>query len=130
MGLVVVTGAKLLCPFGTMAATLMATSQVTVLGCAKPVATIMDNAPGSNIPPFGMCSSLANPQVAAATAAALGVLTPQPCTMMPAGPWQTSKPTILVGGKPILTQECRLLCGMGMGMISILNPAETKIVTG
>lgn len=130
MGVVVVTGAKLMCPFGTMPATLMATSQLMTLGCSKPVATIMDIAFGSNITSFGMCSSLANPQVAAATAAALGVLTPMPCTMMPAGPWQATKPTVLVGGKPVLTQGSMLLCGMGMGQISIISPGQMKIVTG
>lgn len=130
MGVVVVTGAKLMCPFGTMPATLMATSQLMTLGCSKPVATIMDISFGSNITSFGMCSSLANPQVAAATAAALGVLTPQPCAMMPAGPWQATKPTVLVGGKPVLTQGSMLMCGMGMGQISIISSGQTKIVTG
>ncbi|MGN1231342.1 MAG: DUF4280 domain-containing protein [Anaerotignum sp.] len=130
MGAVVVNGAKLMCPFGTMMPSLITSAQMTVLGLSKPIATIMDMAPGSNIPPFGMCSSLANPQVAAATAAALGVLTPQPCMMAPAGPWQAAKPTVLVGGKPILTQECTLLCAMGMGMISIVSPGQMKIVTG
>ena len=128
MGTVVVSGAKLMCPFGTAPGTLNATSQVTTLGCSKPVATIMDIALGSNITPFGMCCSMANPQVAAATAAALGVLTPQPCSMVPLGPWQPTKPTALVGGKPVLTQDSMLMCGMGMGQISIIAPGQVKIV--
>ena len=129
MGAVVVNGAKLMCPFGTAPGTLNATSQVTTLGCSKPVATITDIALGSNITPFGMCCSMANPQVAAATAAALGVLTPQPCSMVPLGPWQPTKPTALVGGKPVLTQDSMLMCGMGMGRISIISPGQMKIVT-
>ncbi len=130
MGAAVVSGAVLMCPFGTMTAQLNATSQVSIFGASKPIATIMDISPGSNIPPFGMCMSLANPQVAAATAAALGVLTPQPCMMTPAGPWQAAKPTLMVGGKPILTQEAMLLCGMGMGSISIISPGQMKIIVG
>ena len=129
MGAVVVNGAKLMCPFGTKPGTLNASSQVTVLGCSKPVATITDMIPGSNIPSFGMCCSMANPQVAAATAAALGVLSPQPCNMVPVGPWQAAKPTALVGGKPVLTQGSTLMCGMGMGQISIIAPGQVKIVT-
>ena len=128
MGAVVVNGANLICPFGTKPGTLSTTSQVAVLGCSKPVATIMDMVPGSNIPSFGMCCSLANPQVAAATAAALGVLTPQPCSMVPIGPWQATKPKVLVGGKPVLTQESMLMCGMGMGQISIIAPGQVKII--
>lgn len=130
MGIVVVNGAKLMCPFGTMMSTLTVTSQLMVLGCSKPIATIMDMAPYSNIPPFGMCTSLANPQVASATAAAFGVLTPQPCMFVPTGPWQPTKPTVLVGKKPVLTQDSMLLCGMGMGQLSIVFPGQTKIVTG
>ena len=128
MGVVVVTGAQLLCPFGTAASVLTASSQTTCLGCSKPVATITDVSPGSNIAPFGMCSSMANPQVAAATAAAMGVLTPQPCTPVPLGTWRPGKPTVLVGGKPVLTGESTLTCGMGMGNISIISPGQTKIV--
>ena len=128
MGVVVVSGAQLMCPFGTAPGTLNASSQVTALGCSKPVATIMDIALGSNITPFGMCTSLANPQVAAATAAALGVLTPQPCGMMPAGPWRATKPAVLVGGKPVLTQDSMLTCGMGMGQISVVSPGQMKVI--
>lgn len=130
MGVVVVSGANLTCPFGAAPAVLNVTRQMTILGLSKPVATIMDVTPGTNIPSFGMCSSMANPQVAAATAAAFGVLTPVPCTMMPLGTWQAANPAIMVGGKPILTQEATLLCGMGMGQISIVSPGQTSIVTG
>lgn len=130
MGVIVVSGAQLMCPFGTSPSSLMVSSQTACMGCSKPVATIQDIQPGSNIAPFGMCNSLANPQVAAATAAALGVLTPQPCSMVPAGSWTPTKPTLLIGGKPVLTGEATLLCGMGMGSISIVSPGQVKLSTG
>ena len=127
MGIVVVTGASLMCPFGTTPVTLTATSQTTCLGCSKPVATVTDVSMGTNIPPFGMCSSMANPQVASATAAAMGVLTPQPCSMVPMGIWSGGS-TVLVGGKPVLTGESCLMCSMGMGKITITSPGQTSII--
>ena len=87
MALAVVAGAVLTCPFGTMPGQLMVTSQFRVLAGGRPVATLRDYLGIANITGFGMCTSLANPQVAAATAAALGVLTPQPCVFQPAGTW-------------------------------------------
>lgn len=130
MGIIVVTGAQLMCPFGTAPATLTATSQTVCLGCSKPIVTVTDVAAGTNISTFGMCTSMANPQVAAATAAALGVLTPQPCTIVPIGTWRTKNSTILVGDKPVLTGDGCLVCSMGMGKISITSPGQTKIITG
>jgi len=50
-----------------------------VMSCSQPVATIMDFKPFANIPGFGACMSPMNPHVIAATAAAMGVFTPQPC---------------------------------------------------
>ena len=69
MGQNAVTGAMLQCTFGVAPATLsvLPTAKVTIEG--KPAAAIMDNIAMVNIPPFGMCTSLSNPQVAAATAA-------------------------------------------------------------
>lgn len=128
MGIVVVTGASLMCPFGTTPATLTATSQSMCLGCSKPVATVTDVATETNIPGFGMCSSMANPQVAAATSAAMGVLTPQPCTMVPMGIWSGGS-SVLVGGQPVLTGESCLMCSMGMGKITITSPGQTAIIT-
>jgi hypothetical protein len=55
-------------------APLIATSAPAVTASGQPAAMIMDFAPMQNILTFEMCSSIANPQVAAATAAALGGL--------------------------------------------------------
>ncbi len=71
---------------------------------------------------------MANPQVAAATAAALGVLTPQPCMLVAAGTWVPANPAVLVGGAPCLTSESQLVCGNGMGTIMITSPGQTTIV--
>lgn len=129
MGIVVVTGAQLTCPFGTAPSALNVTSNTVCLGCSRPVATIMDVAP-ANIPPFGACTSMANPQVAAATAANRGILTPQPCVLVAAGTWIPTKPTVLVGGKPVLTNDAKLICGKGMGSISVISPGQATIMAG
>ncbi len=126
MSQLTVVGANLLCSFGTAPAALRVTSQATVMAGGKPAATIQDCAMGGNIGPFGLCTTVTNPQVASATAAALGVLTPQPCMAVPAGTWIPTKPTVLVGGKPCLTQDCKLMCAYG-GQITILDPGQVKV---
>lgn len=126
MGNIVVNGATCTCMWGTAPCALTVNSQNKVMIGSVPAATINDCSK-MNLPGFQMCTSLANPTVAAATAAALGVLTPQPCTMIPAGTWVPAKPQIMVAGKPVLTSEATLLCGFGSGMISITNPGEIKV---
>lgn len=80
----VCTGALLQCSFGIAHGTLNVLPTSRTLVGSMPMANIMDNKPFVNILPFAMCNSIANPTVAAATAAALGVLTPMPC--IPATP--------------------------------------------
>ncbi len=127
MGLIVVAGALLMCPFGTASANLSVTSQSVVLAEGKPVATIQDAAPGANIPGFGMCSSLANPQVASATAAALGVLTPQPCIPAVAGTWIPAQAVCLADGKPCLTSDAAVMCSYG-GKLSIVDAGQKTVI--
>ena len=91
-----------------------------------PAATIMDNVPMKNIMPFGMCSSPANPAVASATAAALGVLTPQPCVPATVAPWTPGSPTVLIGSIPALNDYSVLMCNWG-GVITITNPGQTTV---
>jgi hypothetical protein len=107
----------------------MAPSTLTVLPINRvmtsslPAANIMDNKPMMNVMPFGMCQSPANPTVAAATAAALGVLTPMPCIPVTVAPWTPGSPTVLVGGMPALNNSSKLMC-MWAGVISITNPGQ------
>lgn len=125
MGKQVCAGAMLKCSFGLAPGTLavLPTNGVTT---AVPDATIMDNKPVVNIAPFGMCSSLANPTVAAATAAAMGVLTPMPCMPMTSAPWMPGSPTVLLGGLPALTDASKLMCTAG-GVIEIGMPGQTTV---
>ncbi|MCA0457378.1 MAG: DUF4280 domain-containing protein [Chloroflexi bacterium] len=118
MGQQVVMGAPLLCSFGAAPSTLVVTPENMVTSSSVPAATIMDNIPMKNIMPFGMCSSLANPTVAAATAAASGVLTPMPCIPVTPAPWAPGSPTVMIAGKPALNNTCKLMCNWG-GVIQI-----------
>lgn len=125
MGQNAVTGAMLQCTFGVAPATLnvLPTAKVTIEG--RPAAAIMDNIAMVNIPPFGMCTSLSNPQVAAATAAALGVLTPMACQPVIVGPWTPGASKTLIGAKPALVSGSMCNCAWG-GVVSMTMPGAVK----
>lgn len=125
MGLLVTATAQCMCSMGVAPSALMVLPDKMVLGENKPAATIMDNKPMVNIMPFGMCTSLANPQVAAATSAALGVLTPMPCVPVTPAPWMPGSPTVLIKNQPALNNSSKLMCNWG-GVISVLNAGTTK----
>ncbi len=117
--------ATLQCTFGAAPSTLMVLPKNRVLAEGPPAANIMDHIPMVNILPFGMCQSPANPMVAAATAAAMGVLTPMPCIPATASPWIVGAPTVLLGGMPTLDNVSKCMCNWG-GVISVNMPATTK----
>ena len=117
-----------MCSFG------VAPSSLTVIPQGAPVqaggamaATIQDNKPMANVAPFAMCTTPSNPQVAAATSAAMGVLTPQPCIPMTTAPWMPGSPTVLINGQPALTNSCTLMCQWG-GVITISSPGSAMTV--
>ena len=126
MPMQVCMGATMQCSFG------MAPSSLVVLPTNKtftdqvPDANIMDHVPMVNIMPFGMCMSPANPTVAAATAAAMGVLTPMPCIPNTPAPWVTGAPTVLLGNAPTLDNVSTLMCIWG-GVIQFVTPGEMTV---
>ena len=121
----VCAGASITCSFGAAPSVLNVLPGAGVMS-SQALASIMDNISVMNIMPFGMCSSLANPNVASATAAALGVLTPMPCMPMIAGPWMPGSPKLLIGGRPALTSDSMLMCHWG-GVIQIAFPGTVNI---
>ncbi len=123
MGQHVTMGAMCKCSFGAAPSSLMVLPQSRVMSSGKPAANIMDNKPMVNVMPFGTCMSLANPQVAAATAAAMGVLTPMPCIPMTTAPWIPTAATTIVGPGPALNNSSTLMCNWG-GMIQINMPGQ------
>lgn len=127
MGNLVCGGAMCACSFGLAPSVLMVTPENKTL-TTQPVATIMDNVPMKNIMPFGMCSSMANPTVASATAAALGVLTPMPCIPVILAPWTPGNVKVLIAGKPALTSVSKVMCAYA-GVIQISNPGAMTITT-
>ena len=105
------------CTFGAAPSVFNATPR-PVLTSNLVAGVITDNIPIVNVPPFGMCTSLSNPTVAAATAAALGVLTPMPCLPVLPAPWAPGVANVLIGNIPALDNNCKLTCAWG-GMIAI-----------
>jgi len=126
MAMQVCMGATTQCSFGMAPSTLMVLPQNRTM-TGPPDANIMDNKPLVNILPFGMCTSPANPTVAAATAAALGVLTPMPCVPAIPGPWVPGSPTVLIAGMPALNNTSKLMCAYG-GVIQIVVPGQVTVM--
>ncbi|MCA7120741.1 MAG: DUF4280 domain-containing protein [Acidibrevibacterium sp.] len=121
-------GAVLQCSFGAAPGALQVLPTNRVMANSAPAATIMDHVPIVNIPSFGMCSSPANPTVAAATAAALGVLTPMPCVPATVAPWLPGVPTVLVGALPAVDNTCKLMC-LWAGVIQVAAPGQFTVMT-
>ncbi|MFT4840241.1 MAG: hypothetical protein ACI8UD_000997 [Planctomycetota bacterium] len=124
MALQVVAGAMLQCSFGVAPSSLVVLPKNKTLCTGPPAATIMDNIPMMNIMPFGMCSSPANPQVIAATAAALGVPTPMPCIPVIPAPWMPGATTMLIANQPALNNSSKCMCAWA-GVISINFAGQT-----
>lgn len=111
------------CTFGAAPSTFIPTPR-PIVSSSLINGVITDNIPITNIVPFGMCSSPSNPTVAAATAAALGVLTPMPCVPVTPAPWAPGVSNVLITNIPVLDNNCKLNCTWG-GVISINFAAQT-----
>lgn len=116
----VCNGAQLKCTMGTSSSVLVVLPERKILLDGQPQANIMDYQPNTNIQSFGLCFSLANPVVAAATAAHLGILTPMPCVPNTTSPWVKGEPKLLLKNFPALCQDDTLSC-MWAGTISIVH---------
>jgi hypothetical protein len=120
MANLVSTGATLQCSMGTTPASFAATGQA-VSGMTP--AGVVTDIGAASIPPFGMCMSPSNPQVAAATAAAQGVLTPQPCLPVIAAPWTPGSASVVLDGVAALDDSSQCACNWG-GSIAVSSPGQ------
>lgn len=119
----VAEGALCLCSFGLAPAVLnVLPTGVTIQG--RPAAVI-DNCTPLNLPTFDMCNSLSNPEVAAATAAKFGVLTPMPCVPV-LTPWLPLS-TTTIQGQPALVAGSTCMCAWG-GVVEIVMPGTAGVL--
>ena len=122
MALQVVQGALLQCSFGVAPAALMVTSQAQVTSGGMSAATIMDFAPMTNIPTFGMCAAPTNPAVIAALGA------PVPCVPVTTAPWVPGCPKTTISGIPALNDSSQCLCAyLGVIKVSYAGQATEQI---
>ena len=126
MPLHVVTGAVLQCSMGVAPGTFVATPK-QVMSSYRDAGNILDHKPMVNILPFGMCTSMANPAVASATAAASGVLTPMPCVPNTPSPWVAGAPTVPVCHAPALDDISICQCVWG-GTITVAYAGQSTEV--
>jgi hypothetical protein len=119
----VVKGAKLKCSCGDQESCLQIPVDHGVYINDKPQANIMDFKPNLNIKPFGKCRSLANPTVAAATAANKGRLKKMPCMPVITGPWIGGKEDMYIDNYPALLNKSTNMC-MWSGRITISDDGQ------
>jgi hypothetical protein len=98
-------------------------------GESQTAATVQDFAPMVNIPSLGMCKTQSNPMVAAATAAAMGVLTPQPCIPVTTGPWSPGSSTLTIKDFAALTDDSKCACAWG-GSITVQDAGSSNQEVG
>jgi Domain of unknown function (DUF4280) len=125
MALQVCYGASLQCSFGTSSSSLVVEPVHHASASQNPAANVDDCQPLINIMPFALCTSLANPTVAAATAAAMGALTPMPCIPVTPSPWSPGSIKVQLGGAAALEASSTLTCNWG-GVIQITAAGQTK----
>lgn len=121
MAKLVVNGAKLKCSEGLSPSTLTVLPSSGAKADELPAATVMDYKPMVNIAPFGMCKAQANPQVAAATAAAQGTLTPQPCMPVITAPWSPGASIVTIDEQKALTDGSKCNCAW-TGSVEVTDP--------
>lgn len=121
-----VCGATCRCTFGSAPSKLIVLPNHRTFACGMPAGNITDHKSLINIQPFGLCRSLANPTVAAATAANGGVLKPMPCIPSTPVPWVPGAPNILIDKSPALKDTSKLMCTYA-GVISIVDPGQPKV---
>jgi hypothetical protein len=90
------------------------------VSATTPAGVITDTGP-ENVPPFGLCMSLANPEVATASAAA-ETLVPQPCLPV-LTPWTPGALQVTVGDVPALDDASQCSCAWA-GMITVTDPGQ------
>ena len=116
----VCTGASLQCSLGPAPSTFAASG--ADVSATAPAGVVTDSAPG-NVPPFALCTSLANPQVAAASSG--GPLVPQPCQPV-LGPWTPGAARVTVAGAPALDESSQCQCAWG-GVVTVATAGQTAV---
>ncbi|MGO9080754.1 MAG: DUF4280 domain-containing protein [Streptosporangiaceae bacterium] len=109
----VCTGATLQCSFGAAPSTFAATGIQTSAG--SPVGVVSDVTP-ANVPPFGLCSSPSNPQVAAAEG-------PVPCVPVLA-PWTPGSARVTISEVSALDDSCTCTCAWA-GVVTVSAAGQT-----
>lgn len=115
------------CIFGVTPTPLIVLPDSTVIVDVMLVGNMMQAFPIVNIPTFGLCVTITNPEVATATAAAFGVLIPMPCIPM-TEVWITEDFNELIDFIPAITQSSFVMCDWG-GMINVIFSGQITMLT-
>ena len=120
MSFAVTTGSTAEYTCGTTPAELIADFDTLATAGGSIVLTIDMIVAEVNIPSFGDCDSLLNPEVSTATAAADGVLTPMPCVPVVVDSWTPGSLLSNEVGIAYVNDESICTCSYG-GEISIVD---------
>lgn len=112
----VCTGANLQCSLGTAPSTFSASG--TEVQATTAAGVVTDISP-SNVPPFALCTSPANPAVAGAMGA------PQPCVPV-LTPWTPGSASVTIGGVAALDDSSQCSCAWG-GAVTVSSAGQTSV---